>query len=427
MKEFFVFIVNILLFVLLLAAVAKIPQSSIEDNFSKSAELLCDRPMFEEKIKGISGSKIDRFADSVLLGIAWQYDSKHPFKSVMKSAYFRGYYNANINLKDAVADHIPANQEYLRYWHGSISVIRLLLLIMPLRGIYIFNSICIIILTIVLIYKLIKIGGIMPATGLIAGYIATSAWFVPLSLEYTWTFILMLVFSLVILRLSSLKKGIWFYAAFLSFGMITNYFDFLTTETLTLTVPLLILLWTVRQNQVDSDQKHNPFKVISVKASIFWILGYAGTWVMKWLLAALILKENVIPYVNGHVTERLVGQKGVDTGTFGFITGALVRNIKCLLPFEYGITGTVIGIMILLFLFFILIKYRSKSPDIKYVLWILLVSLIPYIRYLLILNHSYLHYFFTYRAQLAVVLSLALISGEILGIGKRKDLDDSKK
>ena len=39
----------------------------------------------------------------------------------------------------------------------------------------------------------------------------------------------------------------------------------------------------------------------------------------------------------------------------------------------------------------------------------LLVGIIPYIRYLVLANHSYLHCFFTFRAQFATVMALALI------------------
>lgn len=106
-------------------AAALIPRDAIRNNMTESAEFLKDGELFGEKIKGVDGSKIDRYADSILLGIAYQYDSGHPLESVMKSAYYyTEYQNENVNLYDAVTGGYEANQQYMRYWHGSIAVVR---------------------------------------------------------------------------------------------------------------------------------------------------------------------------------------------------------------------------------------------------------------------------------------------------------------
>ena len=59
---------------------AFIPRGAIEQQVRSSAEYLCRRDQFEEVISGISGSKIDRYADAILLGIAWQYDAADPLR-----------------------------------------------------------------------------------------------------------------------------------------------------------------------------------------------------------------------------------------------------------------------------------------------------------------------------------------------------------
>ena len=43
-----------------------------------------------------------------------------------------------------------------------------------------------------------------------------------------------------------------------------------------------------------------------------------------------------------------------------------------------------------------------------------IVGLIPYARYLVLHNHSYLHCFFTYRAQIATILAMFLITGSLV-------------
>ena len=42
-------------------------------------------------------------------------------------------------------------------------------------------------------------------------------------------------------------------------------------------------------------------------------------------------------------------------------------------------------------------------------------EIIPYIRYIVLHNHSYVHSFFTYRAQMATIIAVVLIVGETAG------------
>ena len=141
-REVTVFCIITVIFVISLLAATVIPRTAIQKNMQKSAEYLCGRKQFFSVIDDYYGSRIDRYADSILLGIAWQYDSEEPLKSVMKSAYYHvEHKNENENLLKAVKDGREANQQYLRYWHGSIAVVRPLMLIMSVKGIYILNGI----------------------------------------------------------------------------------------------------------------------------------------------------------------------------------------------------------------------------------------------------------------------------------------------
>ena len=81
----------------------------------------------------------------------------------------------------------------------------------------------------------------------------------------------------------------------------------------------------------------------------------------------------------------------------------------CIFPFEYGIMGTIIGIAIVIFVIYTGYVYHASNIDNKMILLYALVGLIPYMRYVVLHNHSYLHYFFTYRAQMATILAILLI------------------
>ncbi len=408
-KYIVVFIITLILLTGALVLSALIPQSAIKDNTRKSAEYLCDGELFGTIIDGVNSSKIDRYADSILLAIAYQYDSEHPLESVMWSSY---YYteleNENVNLLEAVNNGYEPNQQYLRYWHGANDIVRPLLVTFSIEQIYILNAVILAVLAIILIALLLRKKEYILAVGVVIGLVMTSAWFVPLSLEYTWTYMLMLIMSIAGVLIASRAGWRHISVLFLVGGMVTSYMDFLTTETLTLLVPLLIVIWINIHNKSDNADANILKNVI--KTILAWGCGYAGMWLMKWIMASVVLGENVMPYVSSSIEERLSGDIGVGFGEY--LWGAIYRNISCLFPFGYGAVGVLAGIGLIVFAAYLGFVYRSKDVSKRHIRIYMMIGLIPYIRYLVLLNHSYLHCFFTYRAQMATILAIVLILGE---------------
>lgn len=413
LKYIAVFILTVAVATALLVAAALIPREAVKDNMTESARFLLEGELFGEKTNGIDGSTIDRYADSILLGIAYQYDNEHPFESVMESAYyFTEYQNENVNLYDAVTEGYEANQQYMRYWHGSIAVVRPLMIFFNIQQIYIINAVIIAGLTVWLMVILIRNKAYLPAVAAACGLILTSSWYVPMSLEYTWTYIIMLFASCIgtlrTFKGSMKNTGLFFMIT----GMITSYMDFLTTETLTLLVPLLLIIW------IDiRDEGHADVKKI-LKSVLFWSIGYVGMWLMKWGLAAVILRENVMPYITAHISERLGGDIGV--APWRYYTGAITRNIRHLFPWEYGPVGIAGGVFIILAAAYICYVYKRKNINKRNILIYLILAIIPYIRYIVLHNHSYVHSFFTYRAQMATIMAAVMIVGETAEVRRNR-------
>lgn len=404
------FLMTILLTGLLVLA-AFIPQNAIRGNVRESAEYLCEGELFGTVVDGVRGSEIDRYADSILLAIAYQYDADHPLSSVMWSSYYyTPYENENENLLHAVTEGKKANRQYLRYWHGSNTIVRPLLVFFSIKQIYLVNGIILTVLSLLLMGLLVKNKAYGPALGVLTGLIMTSSWFVPLSLEYTWTYLLLLIISVVGVKLTLQGKEKHLGILFLISGMVCAYMDFLTTETLSLTVPLLLILWVFFHKNPQASRTQVMKE--AAKLTLVWGFGYVGMWVMKWVMASLILGENVMPYVTEHIGERLYGDIGVSQLTY--ICGAVTRNIGCLFPLEYGEIGVLFCIFLVLFISYNGYVYHGKHICGWHILMYMLPGLVPYIRYLVLHNHSYLHCFFTYRAQMATVLAIVLILEEVV-------------
>ena len=194
--------------------------------------------------------------------------------------------------------------------------------------------------------------------------------------------------------------------AFLMIGMITVFLDFFTTETLTLTIPMLCLL-TYMKKEENGGKELIRF---AAENTVSWVIGYIGMWVAKWGLAAIVLKKNVIPYVSGHITQRMGTETRIGETN---IIKTMFRNINCLIPMNYG-SGFRIGVGVLLVvLVCFLVVYKKKDVCLPYVITVGAMAILPWLRFIILENHSYLHFMFTYRAQLSTLMALILLVAEI--------------
>ncbi len=370
-----------------------------------SAQLLCEKRVFFDELENVAASRIDRYADSILLNIAWCFDDKTPLSSVMRSAYYSvPIRDENENFLEAVTENKEGNLQYMRYWHGSAGLVRIFSVLGDVRTLYILNGFVIFLLIAVLLFLMFRHKMKALAVAIFIGTVMVSIWFVPFSLEYTWTVMLAYLFSIATLIIIIRKQDKPLYGLFLFSGMLTCYMDFLTTETLTLTLPLLIVLY------MEHSEKRDNYKRAAGYSAI-WAVGFVITWISKWVLASVVLKENVMPYITEHVSERLGGNIGISLP--GYLIGALWRNLSCLFPFGYGSAGIVAGFALLIFAVYRLYVYKVSGWDRNYIIALAVVAVIPFIRFLVLHNHSYLHYFFTYRALMGTVVAIVLIIAEV--------------
>lgn len=418
-----VFIITALLLSGFLIGSAFISNDLIKDNLKSSAEDLCEKKVFFDLFNGVEPSKIDRYADSILLNIAYHYDADDPLHSVMISEYYyTPWQNENNNLLDAVNHDYSANTQYLRYWHGSAALVRILHLFTNMRGMYIINAVIAVVLYGLLAFVLIKNRLYEGAVGLGIALVAAGIWFVPFSLEYTWVFLIAPAVSIAAVELVLKGKTELLGTLFIISGMTTNFFDFLTAETVTLTVPLLLALYTAEKTNPAATREK---ALRTVKLIVLWGVGYAGMWVLKWGLAAAVLGEDVMPYVAEHIAERSIGN--LDGPEDANILAAVWKNISCLFPFGYGEAGLIAAIVLMLGAAYVCFVYRRKGAVRSNIIIYAVIGAIPLLRYAVLMNHAFLHYFFSYRALAGTMLALCLIIFEMIGVGRVKNEAHKRK
>jgi len=428
LKYICIFCGTLLLLILLLIMAASIPQSSIQKNSEKSAVYLYENEdLFDVLVDGQKLTTIDNYADTILLGIIYGLDEHHPLKSVLSANYYKeDWLNTNEAYKIAVTEKKEPNTPYTRYWHGGIVILKPMLLFFDIRGIRLVNAVMLITVLVVLGTQLIKrkLGVLLAA--LLLSLFMTSAFIVPLCLEYVSTFLIMLISCSAVLFLESKHKDAILPLFFIT-GMLTCFFDFLTTETLTLTMPLVMVLCARHNSGTLKDFKSGLR--LCVKAYALWVSAYALMWLAKWSLSSFFLQYNTFTDAIENAQARVNGKLAVSL--LRQCLEAVFRNIALLFPMNFAHTyaGVLLILLSMGFLVFcFLFLYRNAKTQFWFSGLLILTGGIPYVRYIVLSSHSYMHYFFTYRAQLVTVtvfLYVVIISTDINII--HKDLNKIKK
>ena len=239
-----------------------------------------------------------------------------------------------------------------------------------------------------------------------SGYIV----FLPVCFQFFTTFAVL--FGALIVLLTRYEKDctmnlmLYFFVV----GMVENFFDFLTYPIITLGIPLVVLLWLKIRDEA-ADLKENL--IFTVKSSISWGLGYALTWVAKWGIATVVLGVRYFWRTMSVVQYRLEGSEDEPLDRIG----TLQKNLKAWMNVQDGgiiSWSKVVMVVLLVFIILILVKKLKDRKAIAACLPIGLVALYPYIWYLVMSNHSQIHYWYTYRAQVLTMFGILVFIASIL-------------
>ena len=412
-----IFICTMLILFLALAVFAKIPRSAIEPKLTESLEFYKKRAgIYKFKNKRIY-SYIHYYADARKLNILYCIDSDHPIESILWARYYqRIKLEINDDFVNLVKNNEESNSQYLRYWNGCILILRPLLTIFNMEQIYLINKVVLSILALALIIilfkKLKKLAFIFLFT-----LILVASWYVPFCIEYSVTFYIMFIASMIAIKIDINKKNKTkeeidekLSKLFLITGIVTTFFDFLTTELLTIFVPLIFIL-IIRREENRLGTLKDTFNFV-IKLSILWFVGYCCMWFAKWILASLILRINAFEYVKDNLILRINGLHGLSSYE-KLYKHVIERNILGI-PLIYFIhiyfykfeVKIVLVFAIALVLIFINWKELKNK---KNLLVLIFIAIMPYIRYLILANHSYRHAIFTFRDQIITIMAILYI------------------
>ena len=391
-----------ILFGIMLLTIVTIPREKIEDNIKESIPDLRS----STEVKRIKPERYDTYfhvyADEILLNMIYCMDTENPIQSMMEAKYYDD--GIHPSLEGAVETQSNGNTEYIRYWHGSMTIIRPLLMFLNITQIYYLFAVILAICVITLFIMLFRKKQYILIIAMTIGLIVTSSIYVPFCLEYMWTYLIMLIATMIGIHIESKEKGNK-YVRILMFitGILTCFLDFLSTETITFLIPI-ICIYTIRYKEKRlQDLKTEGKQILSWM--FMWLIGYGIMWIAKWFLTSVILHINVLDYVTEKAMVRINGNMNENT-IFATIINGLKKNFLTIYPF-FAIKKPIIGWAIVISILIVIIGLAKRDKEeIKKACIVFAIGLVPYVRYLVVASHSRGHYFFTFRAQLATIMAI---------------------
>ena len=237
-----VFSALLLLLYLLLVFTAAIPNSAMKKQMRNSAVYISNEDAYVFSADGQQQNITDNLADQMWLNIGWHMGNGNPFVSALNTRYYDGEkYGPPLGLFLSVMQGDAANTDYTRYWHGTAGLIRVLHLFTDIQGIKIVGMVCLALLIGRTLWVLIRAGHWDLGLCLLISLLLVQIWNLRLSMEYQPCFLI--CFALCPAFLRAEKQGN-FYLNLLAIvsGTLTAFFDFLTTETVTILIPLILVI-----------------------------------------------------------------------------------------------------------------------------------------------------------------------------------------
>ena len=390
---------------LLFVLSAWIPNEAIRENMVHSANSYSERNAFEFTKDSRMNTVADHYADAIWLNIAWNMGVGDPVTASIRTNYYDGKEQGeNAGLYYTVTEGTAPNTDYTRYWHGTAMFIRFLSLITDVEGIKAIGFAAFLLLVALSTGLLGKLGHWDLGVLLLLSLAAVQVWNIRLSMEYQPAFLV--AFLLIPLYLMLERQGNQ-YLTYLSVigGVAVAFFDFLTTETVTILLPLvLVTAVRAKEGRLGSFRQELP---LLAQCGVSWGTSYIGAFLVKWTAASLVTGANAFSTAFDSVSERVSGDlTGFAEQPDSFMSAPLA-NLNMLFGgthrVEYGriLLGLGLCILLLFSVWYLLRGKRGKAGS------GLLLSLggIVLVRYLVLNNHSYLHCFFTYRALVTLIFA----------------------
>lgn len=372
----------------------------INEEYWKAYDLGTNIIMFFEVIQPSSGSALQ---DALLVPNA-DYIS-------------RWWDNWTDVLMEYANDRVYSESDYLtyaRYWHGYLVFLKPLFLFFELDAIYIINTIVLLALSLANVYFIKKrLGNYWIAY--ILGICVMHPVNIVQSFQLSTVFYAMQITLFLLMSRDKWKREQIMYIFVLD-GILVAFLDFLTYPLVAFAVPALFAYLIEKQ-----DIKHAIWDLIVQGFS--FVVGYVGMWGMKWIIATIFTKENVIMDAINSVLHRTgVTESSNDTGFMSIgVTDALERNLLSFFN-EQNIIILLICVLVFGICF---VRYRKHiQVNIDDLLMCSIIAASAFVWIIILSNHCSLHPHLEWRTFSVLIFAIAAF---LVGLfDKRKNVREGR-
>ncbi len=377
-------------------------------------------------IQGYKCTQLDNYTDGLMYTTAIYPGSGDTLRDMLENP--RIEYD-DVNMVQGMNDYANDVQgreshqyeiTYGRYWHGYLVILKTLLLFLNVSEIRMLNLMMQGTLFCILLYLVRKRIGAVYQIPLLLMEAVLKPIVLPLSLQYSWVYYVGILSAIVFLIKEQWQSKSIF-LLFLVTGMITSYVDLLTYPLITLGLPMMVFL--LRWQKKDGTWRKKLLYFMG--NSMFWGIGYAVMWGSKWILNSIFTNGNIFENVRTEIEIRLSNTgEAQEIFTAGMV---LQKNYDVIKQFPFQLLW--IAFLIFVVVYYIVEKRRKKiekinSNQLLNVLPWLGLSIIPLAWIAVMGNHSWVHYWFTYRELSVTVLGLSCFLLQLLPNTKRCGMMD---
>ena len=190
---------------------------------------------------------------------------------------------------------------------------------------------------------------------------------------------------------------------------ITSFIDLLTAPLITLGLPLITYLLLLQKEQI----KLKDVLISLVKVCFLWAMGYAFTWIAKWVITQLILGRPIISQAIEQAKYR---------------TNSNIRKVNFTKTLQMNMTflsnSTILILLVALIGYIlpnaIITRKKSIKQNLINCVPYVITAIIPLIWFFILKEHSFTHAFFTYRILIITIISVFIVVRKIYQVEVEK-------
>ncbi len=292
--------------------------------------------------------------------------------------------------------------DYFRYWHGYLIFLKPLLSVFSLGTVKdlmgIIQYILFISITFLIVKNNIPFKFVLP---LLLSYLYMNP--ITLALSFQFNSVIVITFISVILLLYDHRKNktinTYSWLFFFLIGISTSYFDLLTFPLVTFGLPYIYYFMLYGR-----EEKRDYLKFF--KLLLCWGAGYCLMWLGKWIISYFVIGKESIDEIIRSISIR----SGFDVsesfnGEYMSYPDILIKNLY--------VRKNVLLLLIVIFAILMLWKMiRKKIGDHIFGIAdgvLLAVSILPFAWYFMMPNHSWIHYWYTFRTLSVSICALTMM------------------